>query len=67
MSAKRLGITTVALQSLQHRPSFTGSALFPWSHPLSFSGSMGKPQIEHFMLISFAWGDPQEADSDESA
>jgi hypothetical protein len=44
MSLMRVGMTTVWLQSLQHRPLLTGSALLPHSH--HFTKGMGLLQIE---------------------
>jgi hypothetical protein len=53
-SSSRAGITTVALQSPQHRPSLTGCALWPWVQvPMV---SMSSPQIEQFMCVSFFSG-----------
>ena len=41
-----LGITTVKLQVSQHRPSLTGSALLPSSHPVILQGEIGVSHIE---------------------
>ena len=41
-----VGTTTSRLQVSQHRPSLTGSALLPLSHPVTLQGEIGESHIE---------------------